>query len=370
MGQLKRILIANRGEIAVRIIKTLKKTGKTAVAVYNEVDANATHVLDADEAFYLGAGNVSETYLNMDIILSIVKEQNIDAVHPGYGLLSENAAFADLLEKSGVAFLGPTPQQIEAFGLKHKARQIAIDSGLPILEGTGLLSSYEEGESQAEKMGYPVILKSTGGGGGIGMQVCHSNEALKAAYGSTVALARKNFSNGGVFLEKFLVKARHIEVQIFGDGKGGGIILGDRDCSIQRRSQKIIEETPAPNIPDPIRQALFKGAENLMRHINYRSAGTIEFLYDEADKKFYFLEVNTRLQVEHTVTEEVFKIDIVEAMVRLQEGNYDFPKNPEPKGASMQFRLYSEDPYKNYMPATGLITKLNFHTEHIFNHNL
>ncbi len=357
---INKVLIANRGEIAVRIIKTLKKMGKTSVALYNEADTNAAHMLEADEAFFIGSGNISETYLDIDKIITIIKENNVDAVHPGYGLLSENKNFASRLEENGVTFLGPTPEQIEAFGLKHKAREIAIESKLPILEGTALLSSYQEAQIEADKIGYPVILKSTGGGGGIGMQICHTKEELEAAYETTVSLAEKNFSNAGVFLEKFLTKARHVEVQIFGDGEGSGLVLGDRDCSIQRRSQKIIEETPAPNIPGAIRQQFYDGAKNLMRYIKYRSAGTIEFLYDEVGKEFYFLEVNTRLQVEHTVTEEVFKIDIVEAMVLLQEGSFTFPKNITPTGASMQFRLYSEDPYKNYMPATGKVTKWTF----------
>ncbi len=357
---IEKVLIANRGEIAVRIIKTLKKMGKVAVAIYNEADINATHMLEADEAFYIGSGSVAETYLNTILILDIIKENYINAVHPGYGLLSENASFAKLLEDNGIVFLGPTPKQIETFGLKHKAREVAIHSKLPILSGTELLHSYEEAEKAADQIGYPVIIKSTGGGGGIGMQICHTKAKLKAAYETTINLAEKNFSNAGVFLEKFLEKARHVEVQIFGDGKGSGLVLGDRDCSIQRRSQKIVEETPAPNIPEDIRQSLYTGAKNLMRHIQYRSAGTIEFLYDEADQSFYFLEVNTRLQVEHTVTEEVFKMDIVEAMIQLQEGTFKFPDKAISTGASMQFRLYSEDPYKNYMPVTGVITKLDF----------
>jgi len=360
---IKKILVANRGEIAVRIIATIKKMGKIAVAIYNEADTNTTHVLEADEAYFMGAGSVAETYLDQQKIIDIITEHNIDAVHPGYGLLSENATFAIKLETLGVLFLGPTPEQIDVFGLKHKAREIALKSNLPILEGTEILSSVEEAKQAAQKIGYPVILKSTGGGGGIGMQVCYSESELANAYDSTISLAQKNFSNGGVFLEKFLAKARHVEVQIFGDGKGGGMILGDRDCSIQRRSQKIIEETPAPNIPDEIREKLHNCARSLMQYIHYRSAGTIEFLYDDIEKAFYFLEVNTRLQVEHTITEQVFRMDIVEAMILLQEGLYQFPEKPVSQGASMQFRLYAEDPYKNYMPSTGIITKLNFPEE-------
>ena len=358
-----KILVANRGEIAVRIIATIKKMGKIAVAIYNEADINTTHVLEADEAYYMGEGTVAETYMNQKRLIEIIKKNNIDAVHPGYGLLSENASFATSLEEIGVIFLGPTPEQIDVFGLKHKAREIALKSNLPILEGTAILSSVEEAKKAAKKIGYPVILKSTGGGGGIGMHICYSEPDLANAYDSTISLAQKNFSNGGVFLEKFLAKARHVEVQIFGDGRGGGMVLGDRDCSIQRRSQKIIEETPAPNIPDEIRESLHLSARNLMQYIKYRSAGTIEFLYDETEKAFYFLEVNTRLQVEHTITEQVFRIDIVEAMILLQEGLYQFPKTVISKGAAMQFRLYAEDPYKNYMPSTGTITKLHFPEE-------
>lgn len=355
-----RILVANRGEIAVRIIRTIRKMGKTAVALYSEADANATHVLHADEAYSLGAGTVAETYTNQQKILDIIRNHHIDAVHPGYGLLSENAAFAATLEQMGVAFLGPTPEQIEAFGLKHRAREIALKSHLPILEGTPVLASVDEARQAAAKIGYPVILKSTAGGGGIGMRICNSEQDLSDAYDATVTLASKNFSNGGVFLEKYLRRARHVEVQIFGDGEGGGIILGDRDCSIQRRSQKIIEETPAPHIPDDVRQRLHQAAKGLIAYIHYRSAGTIEFLYEEESGQFYFLEVNTRLQVEHTVTEQVFRIDIVEMMIRLQEGGYHLPENLVPQGAAMQFRLYAEDPYKNFMPATGIITALHF----------
>ncbi|WP_299535414.1 urea carboxylase [Ulvibacterium sp.] len=357
---MQRILIANRGEIAVRIIGTLKKMGKVAVAIYNEADTNTAHMLEADEAHFIGSGTVSETYLNIERILEVVQKYRIDGVHPGYGLLSENTVFANSLEKIGVTFIGPTSDQIQAFGLKHEARKIALKSDLPILKGTPLLSSLTEAEIAAKRLGFPVILKSTGGGGGIGMHICYSLQTLKEAFHSTISLAQKNFSNGGVFLEKFLVKARHVEVQIFGDGEGGGLVLGDRDCSIQRRSQKIIEETPAPNIPNEIREKLYQGAKNLMKLIKYRSAGTIEFLYDEFDLQFYFLEVNTRLQVEHTITEEVFGIDIVEAMILLQEGRFVFPENLSPTGAAMQFRLYAEDPYKNYMPATGKITKIGF----------
>jgi urea carboxylase len=357
---LNKILVANRGEIAVRIIKTIQKMGKTAVAIYNDADTNATHVLEANEAYFIGSGTVAETYLNTNTIFKIIADNKIDAVHPGYGLLSENSSFASELEAKGVVFLGPTPEQIDSFGLKHKAREIALKSQLPILSGSEILPSAAEACVEAAKVGYPVMLKSTGGGGGIGMQICYSENELTEAFESVVSLAQKNFSNGGVFIEKFLAKARHVEVQIFGDGKGGGMVLGDRDCSIQRRSQKIIEETPAPNIPTNVRNELYSCARRLMQYINYRSAGTIEFLYDEATQQFYFLEVNTRLQVEHTVTEEVFNIDIVEAMISLQEGTYSIPENPTPKGASIQFRLYAEDPYKNYMPSTGLITKLIF----------
>ena len=360
---IERILIANRGEIAVRIISTIKKMGKTAIAIYNEADINTMHVLKADEAYYLGEGTVAETYMNQQKIFEIIKSHNIDAVHPGYGLLSENSDFAFKLRELNITYIGPTPEQINIFGLKHKAREIAVKSNIPILEGTKILSSADEAIIAAEKIGYPVILKSTGGGGGIGMKICYSKNELAKAYDSTVSLAEKNFSNGSVFLEKFLEKARHVEVQIFGDGKGDGMILGDRDCSIQRRSQKIIEETPAPNIPTEIREKLHNCARSLIRYIKYRSAGTIEFLYDSIEKKFYFLEVNTRLQVEHTVTEQVFNIDIVEAMILLQEGNYKLLKNPQPKGSAIQFRIYAEDPYKNYMPSTGIITKLKFPTE-------
>ena len=360
---LKRILVANRGEIAVRIIRTIKEMGRTAIAVYNLADERSLHVLEADEAYCLGEGTVAQTYLNQTTLMGILKEKAIDAVHPGYGLLSENAEFARTLEKEKILFLGPTPEQIEIFGLKHKAREAAVASGVPLLPGTELLSSPEEALDEAEGIGYPVILKSTAGGGGIGMRICSSREELKDAYDSTVFLAEKNFSDGGVYLEKYLSSSRHVEVQIFGDGSGAGWILGDRDCSVQRRSQKVIEETPAPGLTEETRKALHECAERLMKQISYRSAGTIEFLFDQNAQHFFFLEVNTRLQVEHTVTEEVFQTDIVKMMILLQEGGLKDFSPAAPEGAAMQFRVYAEDPYRNFQPSTGKITYASFPTE-------
>ena len=311
-----KILIANRGAIAVRIERTLKNMGIASVAVYTKADQDSLHVDQADEAISLGDGSVLETYLNAERIIEIAKETGAEAIHPGYGFLSENSDFARMCTENGIAFIGPKPEQMELFGLKHSAREIAKKAGVPMLEGTGLLDNVEEALEVAEKLGYPVILKSTAGGGGIGMRVCYNQEELTAAYDSCSHLAKANFNNAGLFLEKYLEKARHIEVQIFGNEYGEVAALAERDCSVQRRNQKVMEECPAVGITEETRNAMKESAKRIAMQVGYRSAGTVEFLYDTKTEKFYFLEVNTRLQVEHGVTEEVLGIDLVEWMVK------------------------------------------------------
>ena len=358
-----KVLVANRGEIACRILRTLRQMGVPSVAVYSEADRESPHVALADEAFCLGPAPVKESYLNQDRLLEIIAETGTEAVHPGYGLLSENTTFAEQCEAAGVAFIGPTPDQIRAFGLKHEARELAEKSDVPLLTGSGLLDTLAEAESHAESIGFPVMLKSSAGGGGIGIQVCRDAAELAGAFDSVRRLSAANFGEGGVFLEKFIGRARHIEVQIFGDGNGGVVALGERDCSAQRRNQKVVEETPAPAISEEVRQALHAAAVSLAKSVNYRSAGTVEFLYDVDAAEFYFLEVNTRLQVEHGVTEMIFGVDLVEWMIRCAAGEgFSLPETEslQPHGNAIEVRLYAEDGNKDFQPSPGLLTHVSF----------
>jgi len=356
----KRVLIANRAEIANRVIKTLKKMGIESVTIYSEADKHASFVMNSDISVALHGISLDETYLDYKKIIDICKEYDVDAIHPGYGFLSENVDFVKACEDNGIVFIGPESNHIEDFGLKHTARDIAKKSGVPLLEGSELLDSLEDAKETAKSIGYPVMLKSTAGGGGIGMKLCFSEDELVDAYDSVIKLAGSNFSNSGVFLEKYIETARHIEVQIFGDGKGNIKTLGERDCSIQRRNQKVIEETPAPNISNELRVQLFEASYKLGKAVDYKSAGTVEYIYDVSDDKFYFLEVNTRLQVEHGITEEVCGVDLVEWMIRIAAGDntplVEYEHNP--KGHAIEVRVYAEDGGKNFQPSTGLITKV------------
>ena len=358
----QRILIANRGEIACRIIRTLDRLNIQSIAIYSEIDRHAPHVNMATESFCVGKATAAESYLQADRILQIALENRVQAIHPGYGFLSENAAFATACEAAQIAFIGPTPAQLQQFGLKHTARSIAAENGIPMLVGSDLLQSQSQAETIAAEIGYPVMLKSTAGGGGIGMEICRDSSSLAAAFDRVDRLSRQNFSQGGIFLERYLDRARHIEVQIFGDGKGTVIALGERDCSLQRRNQKVVEETPAPGIEDNLRSQLYSAAVKLGKAVNYRSAGTVEFIVDADSQEFYFLEVNTRLQVEHGVTELVSGIDLVEWMVRLAAGadldltNYQY----QPQGHAIQVRIYAEDANHNFQPSAGLLTAVNF----------
>lgn len=357
-----KVLIANRGEIACRIIRTLQKMGIPSVAVYSDADKYARHVDMATESVRIGPAPVKESYLNIPAILDAAKATNAEAIHPGYGLLSENADFAETCERSGIAFIGPTPDQMRRFGLKHTAREIATAENAPLLPGSGLIDTEEEALTKAAEIGYPVMLKSTAGGGGIGMQLCWDKAQLQSSFESVKRLSANNFANNGIFLEKYVQNARHIEAQIFGDGEGGVIALGERDCSVQRRNQKVIEETPAPNISESLRQNLLDTAIRLAKAVHYRSAGTVEFVYDVDEAQYYFLEVNTRLQVEHCVTEAVTGVDLVEWMVRLSSGDLPDLKtlSVQPSGFAIQARLYAEDPNKDFLPSSGLLTQVDF----------
>ncbi len=356
----QKVLIANRGEIALRILKTLKRMNIASVAVYSEADADTPVVRLADEAVCIGPAPVKESYLKADTILQIAKELDVDAIHPGYGLLSENAEFAEKCEACGIVFLGPTAQQIRSFGLKHTARELAQAASVPLVPGSPLLESAEQAKEIAESIGFPVMLKSTAGGGGIGMRLCHTIADIESNWSAVERMGKNNFGNSGIFLEKFIEHARHIEVQLFGDGKGGVVTLGERDCTVQRRNQKVIEETPAPNIQEALREALASAARQLGESVQYRSAGTVEFIYDVSDEAFYFLEVNTRLQVEHAVTESVFDIDLVQWMLEVGCGELAGLQNLQltPKGHSIQVRVYAENPLLDFEPSVGTITSL------------
>ncbi|WP_341304939.1 urea carboxylase [Pseudomonas sp. TMP25] len=359
-----KLLIANRGAIACRILRTLRALDVQGVAVYSEADAASLHIQQADEAFSLGEGPAAGTYLMVEKILAVAKQTGATAIHPGYGFLSENAAFAEACEAAGIAFVGPTPEQLRVFGLKHTARALAKQHGVPMLEGTDLLENLEAALIAGDEVGYPVMIKSTAGGGGIGMRVCNSAAELSDAFDAVKRLGQNNFSDSGVFIEKYIQRARHLEVQVFGDGQGEVLALGVRDCSVQRRNQKVLEETPAPNLPDGMAEELCAAAIQLAKAVNYRSAGTVEFVYDSEAARFYFLEVNTRLQVEHGVTEQVWGVDLVRWMIELAAGDLaplsQLSEGLKASGHAIQARLYAEDPGRDFQPSPGLLTAVDF----------
>ncbi|KQP57138.1 urea carboxylase [Agreia sp. Leaf283] len=360
------LLIANRGEIARRIIRSARTLGLRTVAVYSDADRAAPHVREADEAVRLGPAPARESYLDIDAILAASERLGVGAIHPGYGFLSENLEFARRVEAAGMSFIGPTAAQIASFGEKHTARELAALAGVPMLAGTGLLSSTDEAVAAAESIGLPVMLKATGGGGGIGMQACTTLDEVREAYDRVARLGEKNFGSAGVFLERLVRPARHVEVQLFGAGDGRVAVIGDRDCSLQRRNQKVIEEAPAPALPDAVRRQLHDSARSLAASVEYRSAGTVEFVYDPIREEASFLEVNTRLQVEHPVTEEVYGVDLVALMLRLARDGAEgidpaiFTTPFEPSGHAFEARVYAEDPDKNGLPSSGLVTQAAF----------
>ena len=355
------VLIANRGEIAGRVIRTLKRLGVRSVAVYSEADRHSKHVLDADVAVCVGPAPAKQSYLDAEAVLQAARSTGAQAIHPGYGFLSENTRFAEAAEAAGIAFIGPTSEQISKFGLKHTARALARAAGVPLLPGSDLLTSLDQAQSEAARIGFPVMLKSSAGGGGIGMSLCRSDAELAAAYDQVKRLSQNNFGDASVYLERFVERARHLEVQLFGDGRGDVIALGERDCSAQRRNQKVIEETPAPNLEPGLRRALHEAAVTLGQSVGYRSAGTVEFVFDADRREFYFLEVNTRLQVEHGVTELVMGVDLVEWMIQTAAGsppNLSEFRGREPNGHAIQVRVYAEDPARDFKPSSGLLTEV------------
>ncbi|WP_225850152.1 urea carboxylase [Streptomyces sp. HPF1205] len=375
------LLVANRGEIAVRVIRTAKAMGLRTVAVFSDPDRGAPHVALADAAVRLGPAPAKASYLDVEAVLAAARETGAGAVHPGYGFLSEDAGFARRCEAAGLVFVGPTPHQLELFGAKHTARAAAEAAGVPLLPGTGLLPDSAAALEAAEALGYPVMLKATGGGGGIGMRACHSPAELAGAWASVERVAAASFSSAGAFLERLVERARHVEVQVFGDGRGRVLTLGDRDCSLQRRHQKVVEEAPAPALPGAVRRRLADSARALCASVGYRSAGTVEFVYDAARGEAYFLEVNTRLQVEHPVTEQTHGIDLVEGMLRLARGETDpfvsgtlpgtgAASGPgaavpaagpaTPAGHAVEARIYAEDPSRGHRPSSGVLTRVAF----------
>lgn len=353
-----KVLIANRGEILDRVCRTLRDMGIGSVAIYSDADRFSPAVLSADEAVHIGSSPAAQSYLNIDAIIKACRETGAVAVHPGYGFLSERVEFAERLAAAGVKFIGPRHEHLQGFGLKHTARALAQKAGVPMLPGTGVLSTREEALEQAHRITYPVMLKSSAGGGGIGMVLCYSDVELADKYDSIARLAANNFGNASLFLEKYVPLARHVEVQIFGDGQGNVVALGARDCSLQRRNQKVVEETPAPNLPDTTLEAMQNAAIALASSVNYESAGTVEFIYDAEAQQFYFLEVNTRLQVEHGVTEEVYGVDLVRWMIEQAAGSFILPAQSalQPQGAAVEVRIYAENPGNHFAPSSGTLT--------------
>ena len=361
----KSVLIANRGEISVRIILTLKRLGIRSVAIFSPEDAKSQHVLDADEAYPLDGTNLEETYLSGEAILRIAKSSGVEAIIPGYGFLSESAKFATACEDAGLVWIGPTPDQMKQLGLKHLARDLAEKSGVPLLPGTGVITDIETAAAEADRITYPIIVKSSAGGGGIGLQQCNDAQSLRESFESIQHLGQSYFNDSRIFIEKFVQQARHVEVQIIGNGKGLVKHIGERDCSLQRRKQKVIEECPAIFIPEKIRQNMRQAAVNLAASVQYRGVGTVEFIYDLSDKAFYFLEVNTRLQVEHCVTEAVSGLDLVEAMVRVaaDDSNYLFENMNEGfplRKVAIEARIYGESPLQEFRPSPGQISEVVF----------
>lgn len=357
----KKILIANRGEIAVRVARTARALGVKTVAVYSDADDGAPHMRACDEAVHIGPAPAAESYLKSDKILDAVRRTGAEAVHPGYGFLSENADFADSLEQAGVVFIGPTAETIRAMGSKSAAKDLMEKAGVPTTPGyQGADQSVETFKAEAKRIGYPVLLKATAGGGGKGMRLVERESDLEDALLSAQREAKSAFGDDRFLIEKYIARARHVEVQIFGDGKGGVVHMFERDCSVQRRHQKVIEEAPAPNLPSHARDALLKAGVDAGRAVNYRGAGTVEFLYDEADEAVYFMEMNTRLQVEHPVSEMITGLDFVEWQLRIAAGEplplaqHDISET----GHAFEARLYAENPAQNFAPSIGVLTTL------------
>lgn len=359
---MKKVLIANRGEIAVRIIRTCKKLGIRTVAVYSASDKDALHIALADEAYCIGPAQAADSYLNMERIMSAALMTHADGIHPGYGFLAENSKFAALCDEHDIAFIGPTPDTIDKMGDKAEARKTMIKAGVPVIPGSkDILPTVEEAVATGREIGVPLVIKAVAGGGGKGMRIVKNEEDIAALYHSAKNEAKKAFGDDRVYMEKFIKTARHIEVQVIGDGKGNAVHLFDRDCSIQRSNQKLVEEAPAVIVPPHVREQMTESAVNAAKNINYRGAGTLEFLYVEEDESFYFLEMNTRVQVEHTVTEMITGIDIIEQQLnialfdRFELKQDDIHIN----GFAVETRINAEDPEHQFRPSPGKVKALH-----------
>ncbi|MHB1049344.1 MAG: acetyl-CoA carboxylase biotin carboxylase subunit [Bacteroidota bacterium] len=357
---IKKILIANRGEIALRIIRACRELGIKTVAVYSEADRYSLHVRFADEAICIGPPPSKESYLNIPRIMAAAEVTGADAIHPGYGFLAENANFADICISSGITFIGPTPEMINAMGDKAFAKDTMRKAGVPVVPGSdGVIKTVAEAKKIAQEIGVPVIIKATAGGGGRGMRIVRDLDEFEKAFNTASSEAESAFGNGGVYIEKYLEQPRHIEIQLLGDKYGNVIHLGERDCSVQRRHQKLIEEAPSPAVNEELREAIGSAAVRGAKSVKYLGAGTIEFLLDK-NKNFYFMEMNTRIQVEHCVTEMVTGVDLVKEQIHIANGKKLSVKKVKMSGHSIECRLNAEDPNHDFRPSPGKITSLHF----------
>jgi len=355
----KKILIANRGEIALRVIRTCREMGIKTVAVYSTADRDSLHVKFADEAVCIGKPQSSDSYLNIAHIMAAVEITNADAVHPGYGFLAENSRFAQICNEHDIKFIGPTAEMINSMGDKITAKETMIKAGVPVVPGgEGLLESLDEAKRIASEMTYPIILKATAGGGGKGMRIVWEEAEMERAYNTAKAEAAAAFKNDGIYMEKFVEEPRHIEIQIAGDQYGNVCHLSERDCSIQRRHQKLVEESPSPFMTEELRYKMGEAAKKAASAINYESVGTVEFLVDK-DRNFYFMEMNTRIQVEHCVTEEVINYDLIKEQIKIAMGEKITGEDYFPQMHSIECRINAEDPYNDFRPSPGRITSLN-----------
>jgi acetyl-CoA carboxylase biotin carboxylase subunit len=355
----KKVLIANRGEIALRVIRTCREMGIKTIAVYSTADKESLHVRFADEAVCIGKPASFDSYLNIPHLMAAAEITNADAIHPGYGFLAENARFAEICGEHEIKFIGPTPAMINAMGDKITAKETMIKAGVPVVPGgKGLLESLDEAKGLAREIGYPIILKATAGGGGKGMRVVWQESEMERAYNTAKAEAGASFKNDGVYMEKFVEEPRHIEIQVAGDQYGRVCHLSERDCSIQRRHQKLVEESPSPFMTEDLRHRMGEAAIKAASAINYESVGTIEFLVDK-HRNFYFMEMNTRIQVEHCVTEEVTNFDLIKEQIKIANGEAISGMNYEPQGHAIECRINAEDPYNDFRPSPGRITVLH-----------
>ncbi|HEX6847684.1 MAG TPA: acetyl-CoA carboxylase biotin carboxylase subunit [Chitinophagaceae bacterium] len=355
----KKVLIANRGEIALRVIRTCREMGIKTVAVYSTADRDSLHVKFADEAVCIGKPQSSDSYLNIPHLMSAAEITNADAIHPGYGFLAENAKFAQICADHQIKFIGPTPDMINSMGDKITAKETMIKAGVPVVPGgEGLLQSLEEAKSLAKEIGYPIMMKATAGGGGKGMRLVWEEADMERSYNSAKAEAAAAFKNDGLYMEKFVEEPRHIEIQVAGDQFGNVCHLSERDCSIQRRHQKLVEESPSPFMTDELRMRMGDAAKKAAAAINYESVGTVEFLVDK-HRNFYFMEMNTRIQVEHCVTEEVINFDLIKEQMKIAMGERISGKDYIPQGHAIECRINAEDPYNDFRPSPGKITVLH-----------